>query len=228
MKRNRSRNMISETHPIRNQQNDIFNHHYLDDFTKSCGWEILDESIDFETGDYYAEWQSPNEEWNLVLMLGEGSPGSMRTELYIVKSGIGYEALDTPLMHIYETDPEWRIRGKWMQMKSFIESGGENIPRGHITTEGRLRKIIRKRILEGWFSPRKNFGRFRSLEHFLLTVIWPCYQDGKDAEYCYRHALGAEEMQILRANAEDILGAMDNPEFLAYAYEIAQMCLGEE
>ena len=221
MKRNRSRNMISETHPIRNQQNDIFNHHYLDDFTKSCGWELLDESIDFENGDYYAEWQSPNQKWNLVLMLGEGSSRNMRTELYIVKSGIGYEALDTPLMHIYETDPEWRIKGKWMQMKSFIESGGEDIPRAHITTESHLRKIVRKRILESFRSdPLRRFG---TIENFLQTVIWPCYQDGATPDECHRSALGAEEMQFLRRHKEDILSVKDNPEFIAFAYEVANL-----
>lgn len=226
MKRRRP-SKIFESHPIRNQEVDAFNHHYLGDFTKSCGWSILDENIDFETGEYYAEWQSPNEEWNLVLQLGAGPAGSIRTELYVVKSGIGHEALDTPLMHIYETDPEWRIRGKWMQMKNFIETGGETTDVGRPMTESQLRNIIRKRILEGRFAPSNSFGRFKSLENFLFTVIWPCYQDGENADHCFSHALGAEEMQILRANADDILKVNDNPEFLAYAYEIAQLCLGE-
>ena len=94
-------------------------------------------------------------------------------------------------------------------------------------TMTKLRQTIQRTILEGRFAPSSRFGRFKSLENFLSTVIWPCYQDGENADYCYSHALGAEEMQILRANADDILKVNDNPEFLAYAYEIAQLCLGE-
>lgn len=83
-------------------------------------------------------------------------------------------------------------------------------------SRSRLRRIIREAL-----SPE--FRRFRSLENFLQTVIWPCYQEGMSAVECSRSALGVEEMQLMRRHKEDILMVNDNPEFIAYAYEVANL-----
>lgn len=83
-------------------------------------------------------------------------------------------------------------------------------------SRSRLRRIIREAL-----SPE--FRRFRSLENFLQTVIWPCYQEGMSAEECSRSALGVEELQLIRRHKEDILMVNDNPEFIAYAYEVANL-----
>lgn len=79
-------------------------------------------------------------------------------------------------------------------------------------TERQLRNII-----------RESLSRFGDVRNFLQTVIWPCYQDGMSEDECYRSALGVEEMQFLRRHKEDILLVNDNPEFIAYAYEVACM-----
>ena len=83
-------------------------------------------------------------------------------------------------------------------------------------TKRQLKRIIREALAP-------EFRRFGSLENFLQTVIWPCYQDGMSAEECYRSALGTREMQLLRRYREDILEVNDNPEFIAYAYDVALM-----
>lgn len=69
----------------------------------------------------------------------------------------------------------------------------------------------------------ESLSRFGDVRNFLQTVIWPCYQSGLSERECYRQALGTEEMQFLRKHQEDILSVNDNPEFIAYAYEIACM-----
>ena len=79
-------------------------------------------------------------------------------------------------------------------------------------TEKQLRTII-----------RESLSRFGDVRNFLQTVIWPCYQRGMSEDECYSRALGAEEMQFLRKHKEDILSVNDNPEFIAYAYEVACM-----
>lgn len=79
-------------------------------------------------------------------------------------------------------------------------------------TEPQLRRVIRETL-----------SRFGDVKNFIQTVIWPCYQSGLNERECYRQALGAEEMQFLRKHKEDILLVNDNPEFIAYAYEIACM-----
>lgn len=79
-----------------------------------------------------------------------------------------------------------------------------------------LRNIIREALAP-------EFRRFRTLENFLQTVIWPCYQEGMSAVECSRSALGVEEMQLMRRHKEDILMVNDNPEFIAYAYEVANL-----
>jgi hypothetical protein len=81
-------------------------------------------------------------------------------------------------------------------------------------TKRQIRRIIKEALAP-------EFSRFRSLRNFLQTVIWPCYQDGMSVEECYRSALGAQELQLLRRHKQDILEVNDNPEFIAYAYEIA-------
>ena len=80
----------------------------------------------------------------------------------------------------------------------------------------RLKRIIREALAP-------EFRRFRSLENFLQTVIWPCYQEGMSAIECSRTAVGVEEMQLLRRHKEDILMVNDNPEFIAYAYDVANL-----
>jgi len=79
-------------------------------------------------------------------------------------------------------------------------------------TESQLRRVIREAL-----------SRFGDVRNFIQTVIWPCYQDGMSERECYRNALGVEEMQFLRKHKEDILTVNDNPEFIAYAYEVACM-----
>lgn len=83
-------------------------------------------------------------------------------------------------------------------------------------TRTQLRRIIRESLAP-------EFRRFGSLENFLHTVIWPCYQDGMSALECSRRALGVEEMQLMRRHKEDILMVNDNPEFIAYAYDVANI-----
>ena len=78
-----------------------------------------------------------------------------------------------------------------------------------------------KRIIREALAPE--FSRFRTLENFLQTVIWPCYQEGMSAVECSRTALGVGEMQLLRRHKEDILMVNDNPEFIAYAYDVASI-----
>jgi hypothetical protein len=60
-----------------------------------------------------------------------------------------------------------------------------------------------------------------------MTVIYPCFEMGYNADYCYSHSLGAEEMQIMRANINEIHGLFGDPEFENYATAIAELCLGE-
>ena len=81
----------------------------------------------------------------------------------------------------------------------------------------KLTKRQLKRII------RESLSRFGTVQNFLQTVIWPCYQDDMSAEECSIHALGVEELQFLRKHKEDILMVNDNPEFLAYAYEVAEL-----
>lgn len=77
-------------------------------------------------------------------------------------------------------------------------------------TEKQLRHVI-----------RESLTRFGDVRNFIQTVMWPCYQEGMSANECYRSALGAEELQFLRRHKEDILEVNDNPEFIAFAYEVA-------
>ena len=70
---------------------------------------------------------------------------------------------------------------------------------------------------------REAISRFGDVRNFMQTVIWPCYQEGMTAEECSRSALGVEEMQFLRKHKEDIMEVNDNPEFAAYAYEVAEL-----
>lgn len=79
-------------------------------------------------------------------------------------------------------------------------------------TEKQLRQIIREAI-----------SRFGDIRNFMQTVLWPCYQEGMSAEECSRRALGVEEMQFLRRHKEEILAVNDNPEFVAFAYEVSQL-----
>ena len=83
-------------------------------------------------------------------------------------------------------------------------------------TKRQLRRIIKEALAP-------EFSRFKTLENFLHTVIWPCYQDGMSALECSRRALGVEEMQLMRRHKEDILMVNDNPEFIAYAYDVANI-----
>jgi len=73
------------------------------------------------------------------------------------------------------------------------------------------------------YSIQEALSRFGDVRNFIQTIIWPCYQEGMTADECHRSALGVEEMQFLRRHKEDILKVNDNPEFVAYAYEVACM-----
>lgn len=79
-------------------------------------------------------------------------------------------------------------------------------------TEKQLRSVISETL-----------SRFVDVRNFMQTVIWPCYQDGLTAEECYKSALGVQEMQFLRKHKESILAVNDNPEFVAFAYEVASL-----
>lgn len=87
--------------------------------------------------------------------------------------------------------------------------------------EKQLKNIIRQTIQESF--RQDPLSRFGTLENFLQTVIWPCYQDGETAMECYRTSLGTEEMQFLRRHRESILEVNGKPEFIRYAYEVASM-----
>ena len=88
-------------------------------------------------------------------------------------------------------------------------------------TKRQLREVIRRSLLESF---RKDpLSRFGTVENFLQTVIWPCYQDGMSADECYRSALGTQEMQFLRRHREDILAVRDKPDFIAFAYEVSNL-----
>jgi len=97
----------------------------------------------------------------------------------------------------------------WVDMK--YSRGVETLK----ITEAQLKRIIRRVLREG--------KSWVSIEDFLAEVIWPCYQEGYTAEECYKQSLGAEAMRYLRTNAYKIRYVNDNPEFLAFAEEVASL-----
>lgn len=85
-----------------------------------------------------------------------------------------------------------------------------------------LKRIIREVITESTGGIAPEFRRFKSIPNFLQTVIWPCYQEGYDAIECV-NSLGAQEMQFLRRYRNEIELTNDNPEFIGFALEVADM-----
>lgn len=83
-----------------------------------------------------------------------------------------------------------------------------------------LRRIIRRSIQESLY--RDPLSRFGTVENFLQTVIWPCYQQGMNSTECFKSALGVEEMQFMIRHKEDILKVNDDPDFVYFSYEVAQ------
>lgn len=84
-------------------------------------------------------------------------------------------------------------------------------------TENQLRRIIRSVINES------RFGRFRSLEHFLLTVVWKQYMNKKPPEDCLK-VLDEEQKQIMKDNVNHIYGLINDEQFEEYATIVAEMC----
>ena len=60
------------------------------------------------------------------------------------------------------------------------------------------------------------------LHDLLLDYIWPCYQDGYDADECISH-LGAKELHQLRGRQQEAVMINDNPEFIAFCMEVMDL-----
>lgn len=87
-------------------------------------------------------------------------------------------------------------------------------------TEEELQKEFNELVVRLPLAPE--FRRFGSVSNFIQTVVWPCYQEGDSAEDCV-NKLGTQEMQFLRRYRNVIALVNDNPEFIGFALEVADM-----